>query len=279
MHLHININFFICLSFSFFVGVWFVNMSDQLEDEEARLLREQMSALMQQYMGKPVSDTQEEASPKEEGAMKPSGAVEGLMNKYMNFEASKDAPPAPQDLFAKYSSGSSSSGTASAGGTLKDDGEPAAPAPAAPAVPPAFALPTLEKERGADVPKMDDFAPAPTTEVQEKVEPALVVAPVPVSAMGTKMTGLFGGHNLVNEKDLDTIQSNQADITSNMRLLSTMLRGQNAQSERIFKEASHELEELISLIYTMGKDMRVIETKLENIKRVLPEPEAAKTEN
>ena len=58
-----------------------------------------------------------------------------------------------------------------------------------------------------------------------------------------------------------------------------MLRGQNAQSERIFKEASHELEELISLIYTMGKDMRVIETKLENIKRVLPEPEAAKTEN
>ena len=86
-----------------------------------------------------------------------------------------------------------------------------------------------------------------TTEVQEKVEPALVVAPVPVSAMGTKMTGLFGGHNLVNEKDLDTIQSNQADITSNMRLLSTMLRGQNAQSERIFKEASHELEELISV--------------------------------
>ena len=53
---------------------------------------------------------------------------------------------------------------------------------------------------------------------------------------------------------------------------------QNANSERLFKEASEDLEELISLVSTMGMDMREIERKLDNIKRALPErPEVSKT--
>ena len=64
--------------------VRFVNISEQLEEEEARLLREQMSALMQQYMGK--ADTDDSSGPEKVVADKPSNAFAGLMSKYMNPE-------------------------------------------------------------------------------------------------------------------------------------------------------------------------------------------------
>ena len=133
-----------------------------------------------------------------------------------------------------------------------DDDDEENPLPLPSALPPTLPLPSLDIQ---------------TTKTESNVKKSLPKKEIPPSAAIVKIIDLFGGHALVNKKDLEQIENNQIDITARMRQMSTQLRNQNEESQALYKEASEDLNEYISLLNNMKTMMHDIDSKLIDIKK------------
>ena len=84
-----------------------------------------------------------------------------------------------------------------------------------------------------------------------------------------KIVELISGKSDYKNKKiiLDKLENNQIDITARMRQMSTQLRHQNEESQALYKEASEDLNEYISLLNNMKTMMHDIDSKLIDIKK------------
>jgi hypothetical protein len=119
--------------------------------------------------------------------------------------------------------------------------------------------------------------PIPSLDVESvKIEPTvkkIIRKQEPPSVAVKKIVDLFGGHSLVNKKDLEQIGIHQTEICARMSHLSRQLKNQNELSQNLFVEASEDLNEYISLLDNMKTMMHDINSKLNDVKKNMVDTE------